>query len=87
MPTAEKFEYYVRRRGEITFEVAKFREMTGGEQPLVVYNVVYDPSRNPPRGKCDCPAGTYRQTGVNDKHVQIVREWIEKGEQIMAVIR
>jgi len=83
--TTEKFEYYVRRLGEINYEVAKFSSMSGGEQPLVVYNVVYDPVRA--RGKCDCPAGTYRQTGINDKHVQIVRDWIAGGEQLTALLR
>lgn len=81
---AEKFEYYVRRIGEINYEVAKFSSMTGGEQPLVVYKVVYDPSRG--RGKCDCPAGTYRQTGINDKHVKIVQQWIAGGEQATAIL-
>jgi len=84
---AKTFEYYVRRTGEIAFEVSKFDSMEGGSQPLVTYKVIYDPSRNPPRGKCDCPAGMYRQTGIKDKHVQIVREWIEGGEKTIAVIR
>jgi len=39
------------------------------------------------RGKCDCPAGTYRQTGIKDKHVQIVRDWIAGGEQVAALLR
>jgi len=82
---ATKFEYYVRRLGVINYEVAKFGSMTGGEQPLVVYKVIYDPSRN--RGLCDCPAGMYRGTGILDKHVRIVQDWIAGGEQEIALLR
>lgn len=84
---ADKFEYYVRRKEGINYEVAKFPSMGGGEQPERVYYVIYDPSRTPERGRCDCPAGMYRQTGVNDKHVQIVKEWIQGGEKMIAIIR
>lgn len=80
-----KYEYYVRRVGEVNYEVSKFDSMAGGAQPLVVYKVIYEPGRL--RGKCDCPAGTYRQTGIKDKHVQIVKEWIEGGEQLCAILR
>ena len=76
-------EYYIRRTGEITFAVAKFNSMTGGEQPLAVYSVIWDPSRN--RGKCDCPAGMYRGTGADDKHVKMVRDWITQGELAMTI--
>jgi hypothetical protein len=82
---ADKFEYFVRRTGSTTFEVAKFPSMGGGEQPERIYKVSYNAARDD--GKCDCPAGMYRGTGKNDKHVQIVKEWIKGGEQILAIIR
>lgn len=80
----EKFEYYVRRIDEVTFEVAKFRDMSGGEQPSRVYTVNWNAARG--TGKCNCPAGSYRGTGKNDKHVLMVQQWIAGGEKVTAII-
>lgn len=80
---AERFEYYVRRTGEATFEVSKFPEGdSGGAQPLRVYKVVYTGTR----GKCDCPAGMYRGMGMEDKHVKLVQRWIKDGEQLQGYV-
>lgn len=80
----EQFEYYVQQVDETHFKVAKFREMAGGEQPIHVYGVVYNAARD--TGKCDCPAGTYRGTGKEDKHVKMVKQWLASGKKISAII-
>lgn len=85
-PAAKKdghYEYYVKRLGPNAFEVAKFPAGFGGDQPLVVYNVMYSPDGN--LGKCDCPAATYRGTGKNDKHVKLVAEWVKNGDRWLPI--
>jgi len=79
MATKSKAEYCIRRvLGGLHFEVTKFAD--DGDLPIVTYKVQYDHSTG--KGKCDCPAATYRQTGSTDKHVRLVRKWIELGEKI-----
>lgn len=77
MAKEEQCEYYIGRLGPITFQVTKFRD--GDETPAAVYNVQWDETTG--KGKCDCPAGTYRGTGPNDKHVKMVRNWVETVEK------
>jgi hypothetical protein len=84
------FVYFIRRvdgPGGINFEVAKFDDMSGGEQPLSVYNVIWDPNANFPdgRGKCNCQAYVYKKMGLKDKHIQGVRKWIAEGEKTIGV--
>lgn len=79
-----QFEYYVRQIDEVNYEVAKFASMDGGEQPINVYNVVWNAVRG--TGKCNCAAGTYRGTGKEDKHVKMVRQWIDGGKQVTAIV-
>jgi hypothetical protein len=81
---AEKFEYVIRQIGEIKYEVAKFRDMSGGEQPLARYEVLYGPPRQ--MGRCDCPAGVYRQMGPLDKHVKLVAQWISEGKPVRSYL-
>lgn len=76
MPKKE-YDYYIRRVGPTDFEVAKFEDF-GGDQPVALYKVTWDPKTG--RGKCNCPAAAYRGTGVNDKHVQMVKKWVENGD-------
>jgi hypothetical protein len=76
-----KGEYFIRRSlGDLQFEVTKFVD---GDLPVATYKVTYNDSTG--IGKCDCPAATYRQTGSNDKHVRLVKKWLELGEKIQAL--
>lgn len=77
MPKAKDFEYYIKRIDATHFEVAKFATLDG-DQPLAVYRVRWDTARM--SGRCDCPAGSYRGTGTNDKHVQMVAQWVSNGD-------
>lgn len=81
----KRFEYYVRHCGGIDYQVSKFDSMVGGEQPLATYDVKYNPSTG--YGKCNCHAAVYRQTGSTDKHVLMVKEWIETGRKMQAIVR
>lgn len=72
-----KYEYFIKRKGPIDFEVAKFEDF-GGSQPVSLYKVVWDPHSG--KGKCDCPAYVYRQMGTNDKHIQMVKQWVANGD-------
>lgn|GEM_PF-4547520 len=56
-----------------TFTVSKFGD---GDVPLVTYNVIYNP--NTGYGKCDCPAARYRSTASGDKHVLMVKAWLNQ---------
>jgi hypothetical protein len=53
------------------FTVTKFND--SGES-IVTYEVVYNPETG--YGKCNCPAGMYRNTNANDKHVKMVKAWL-----------
>ena len=76
-----KGEYFIKRTlGDLHFEVTKFVD---GDLPVATYKVTYDHSTG--KGKCDCPAATYRQTGSDDKHVRLVAKWIELGEIVQAL--
>lgn len=76
-----KGEYFIKRvLGDLQFEVTKFVD---GDLPVNTYKVTYDAVTG--KGKCDCPAATYRQTGSNDKHVRLVRRWINLGEKVQAL--
>lgn len=81
---SEMMEYYITETSPGEFEVAKFSSMSGGEQPVAVYNVKYNPPRQ--LGRCNCPAGSYRGTANTDKHVLMVAQWITDGRplQVMA---
>lgn len=79
-----KYEYYVKEKESGVYIVSKFESMLGGEQPLSAYTVKYDPPRI--RGKCDCWPGR-RGAGESDKHVGIVKEWLEKGKLAQAILR
>lgn len=84
---ANDFVYFIKRVGPIDFEVAKFDDMSGGEQPLAIYNVMWDPHANPPigRGRCNCQAYVYKRVGMADKHINGVKKWVEGGEKVQAV--
>lgn len=76
-----KGEYFIKRTlGDLHFEVTKFVD---GDLPVATYKVEYNDSTGV--GKCDCPAATYRQTGSNDKHVRLVRRWLELDEAVQAL--
>lgn len=77
----KEYEYVIRELEPGKFEVKKFDPDTinDGGQPLHTYYVLYNPPHQ--RGRCDCPAGTYRGTGANDRHVGFVIRWIEGGRQ------
>lgn len=78
----EKFEYFVKRVGErpthgySKFTVSKFAD--GEPHPVQVYNVDYNETTG--IGKCDCPAAQYRQTGSQDKHVQMTIKALASGD-------
>jgi hypothetical protein len=74
---SKEFDYYIRRIGPTSFEVAKF-ESFGGDQPKSVYQISWDPKTQ--RGRCNCPAYVYRGKGVQDKHIQMVKKWVEQGD-------
>jgi hypothetical protein len=71
-------EYFVKQVDDVHFEVAKFNFRVGSE-PIAVYKVRYNPATG--AGRCDCPAASYRGTGAEDKHVKMVKEWLEKSLQ------
>lgn len=79
----KKFEYFVKETTPGNYEVTKFDSMAGGEQPLAMYHVKYDPPRQ--LGKCECWPGR-RGAGPTDKHVRIVVQWIESGKTAMAIL-
>lgn len=56
-----------------TFRVTKFV----GDAPKNSYTVKFVPATG--YGRCDCPAGMYRHTGSADKHVLMVKKWLEAG--------
>lgn len=58
--------------GDYQYQVAKFAD---DGAPLQVYRVMYNHETG--RGRCDCPAGMYRGTGSGDKHVLMVKKWLE----------
>lgn len=77
-----KYDYYVRRLGPTEFEVAKFIDFDG-DQPVSVYKVTWNSKTG--KGSCDCPAATYRGTGINDKHIQLVKGWVANGDSFQKV--
>lgn len=74
-------DYVIARKGEDTFTVTKF-----GDKgiPLNVYNVIYKPKTR--YGKCDCPAAVYRQTGSADKHVLMVKTWLDRQQDATTIV-
>lgn len=79
----QKAEYYVARIVGKTslksgqkefFTVTKFE---GGDEPKAVYMVVWDKSID--QMLCECP-NKRRSAHVDDKHGDIVREWLAAGE-------
>lgn len=72
-------EYIISQTGSDTYEVAKFDSLEGGEQPLAVYDVRYNPSRG--IGKCNCWPGM-RGAAMNDKHVKLVVKWLAEGRPL-----
>lgn len=80
MSKSVEYEYVIFRLGEDKFEVVKFNIYASDEAPAsAIYHVTWN--SNTGKGKCDCPAAAYRQTGINDKHVQMVKKWVENGDQ------
>lgn len=80
MSKSTEYEYVVFRLGEDRFEVVKFDVHASDEAPATaIYHVTFNPITG--KGKCDCPAATYRQTGANDKHIRLVKKWIENGDR------
>jgi hypothetical protein len=71
----KEYNYVVGRLGEQLFSVAKFED--GREAPSSVYNVTFDPATG--TGLCNCPAAGWRNTGSNDKHVALVRDFLKQG--------
>ena len=80
-------EYYIARTHELprsmqktssvnkeAFTVTKFE---GNEVPEAVYLVIWD--KRTDRMLCECP-NKRRSAHVDDKHGQLVREWIAAGE-------
>lgn len=56
-----------------SFTVTKFGN---GDMPLNTYTVLFNPQTG--YGKCDCPAAVYRNTGSADKHVLMVKKWLDR---------
>jgi hypothetical protein len=75
MAGREDFEYVIGQSAvnPLAFTVTKFI----GDAPRVTYNVVCNIATG--YGKCDCPAAAYRNTGSADKHVLMVRKWLQAG--------
>lgn len=65
-------DYVIREVGKDRYEVAKF--VYGCAQPTAVYTVTFNKLG---QGKCDCAAAVYRGTGDGDKHVKMVRKWLQ----------
>lgn len=67
-------DYVIAKKAEPHhFQVTKFSD---DSVPLNVYNIVFNSSTG--AGRCDCPAAAYRQTGARDKHVLMVKRWLER---------
>ena len=74
-------DYVIARKGEDTFTVTKFVDKG---IPFNVYNVIYKPKTG--YGKCDCPAAVYRQTGSADKHVLMVKTWLDRQQDATTIV-
>lgn len=79
-------EYYINRIAlpkenpfRELFSVAKF---DGGDQPLDVYYVTWDKTRD--AMQCSCP-NRRRGKGTDDKHGALIRHWLMAGEPTTAM--